>query len=141
MVAGLLELSLAPKMSAQPMPALPDIRVLIVEDELLVALDVEMALIDAGHDVVGTAATEREAVEMALRLRPDVMLVDLRLANGGCGRSVAEKVLAEIEVAVIFASGNLSPEMQRRLACLEPVAMIGKPYLDSQLLGAVQLVA
>ena len=112
-------------------------RILIVEDDLLIALDAEMTLLDAGHDVVGTAATEDAAVEAALLERPDVILMDLRLADGGCGRRAAERILAEIDVAIVFASGNLSPNMRERLARLDPVAMIGKPYLDTQLLGAV----
>ena len=118
-------------------PAPPVMRVLIVEDDLLIALDAEMTLLSAGHDVVGTATAEDEAVDDALRERPDVILMDLRLADGGCGRRAAERILAELDVAIVFASGNLSPNMRERLARLDPVAMIGKPYLDTQLLGAV----
>ena len=113
------------------------LRVLIVEDELIIALGAEMALTENGHEVLGTATTEDEAVEMALATHPDVILLDLRLANGGCGRRVAERVLASIEVAIVFASGNLTPDMQARLAALHPAAMIGKPYFDAQLLKAV----
>lgn len=85
-------------------------RILIVEDEFLVALDAELALQDAGHDVVGTAKTEDLAVEMALQHLPDLMIVDLRLAGGGCGRTAVERVRAEQDVDVIFASGNLDPK-------------------------------
>lgn len=112
-------------------------RVLIVEDDLLIALDAELTLQDAGHDVIGTATTEDEAVKTALREEPDIVLLDLRLAGGGCGRRVAERMRLTISVAIIFASANLTPKMRERLEPLEPVAMISKPYLGAQLLGAV----
>ena len=120
------------------MTGAPALRVLIVEDELLIALGAEMCLTDAGHAVVGTAMAEDEAVALALRLCPDVILLDLRLANGGSGRRVAERLLGRIDVAIVFASGNLTPATRYTLAPLNPRAMISKPYLDSQLLGAVE---
>ena len=110
---------------------------LIVEDELLIALGAEMTLMDAGHEVLGTATTEDEAVEMALRKRPDLILLDLKLARGGSGRRVAERVLEQFAVAIVFASGNLTPAMRETLAPLNPCAMISKPFLDTQLLAAV----
>lgn len=119
----------------------PARRVLIVEDDLLIALDAELTLQDAGHDVIGTATTEDDAVETALREEPDILLLDLRLARGGCGRRVAERVRDALGVSIIFASGNLTPQMRERLARLDPVAMISKPYLEAQLLGAVAKAA
>ncbi|WP_051928668.1 response regulator [Palleronia rufa] len=111
--------------------------ILIVEDELLIALDAEMTLQDAGFEVVGTAATEDDAVTMALEARPDLMVLDLRLADGGCGRRVAERVRTEIKVAIVFASGNLDPAKKRELDPLDPVAMLSKPYDGPELLRAV----
>ena len=116
-------------------------RVLLVEDDLLIALDAEFMMTNAGHVVVGTAITEDEAVELALREQPDVLVLDLRLARGGCGRRVAERVREHWDVPVIFASGNLDPATRDRLAPLGPVAMIGKPYLGTQLVGALERVA
>jgi DNA-binding NarL/FixJ family response regulator len=112
-------------------------RILIVEDELLIALDAEMALEDAGHKVVGTAVTEDEAVEMAWTMRPDVMVVDLRLANGSSGYRAVERVQAELDVAVIFASGNLDPKTRKMLVGLRPIAMLSKPYGSAELVRVV----
>lgn len=116
-------------------------RILIVEDELLIALDVEMALEDAGHVVVGTATTEDEAVEMAVASVPDLMVVDLRLADGSCGRHAVARIRKDQDVLVIFASGNLDPAMRDRLHVLEPVAMLSKPYAPSEIVQAVAKVA
>lgn len=112
-------------------------RILIVEDELLIALDVEWTLQAAGYDVVGTATREDEAVEMALDTRPDLMVVDLRLAGGGCGRRAAERVRAVLDVTLIFASGNLDPATRIRLQALDPVAMLSKPYDGADIVRAI----
>ncbi|MGR3435442.1 MAG: response regulator [Shimia sp.] len=112
-------------------------RILIAEDELLIALDAEMALEDAGHEVVGTAVTEDEAVEMALAMRPDLMVVDLRLAGGSSGHRAVERVRAKLDVAVIFASGNLDPKTRAILAELMPVTTLSKPYGSAELVREV----
>lgn len=117
------------------------LRVLIVEDELLIALDAEMALEDAGHQVVGTATTEGKAIELALVHKPDLMIVDLRLKDGGCGRAAVEQVRSQLDVAVIFASGNLDPAMRARLAKLKPVALLSKPYGSDELVRLVDKAA
>ncbi|WP_245947711.1 response regulator [Jannaschia seohaensis] len=98
-------------------------------------------LLDAGQHVVGIAAEEDEAVRMALIHRPDVILLDLRLAKGGCGRRVAERLAGEVDVSIIFASGNLTPVMRERLAALSPAGMLGKPYGPDQLIGAIHELA
>lgn len=117
------------------------LRVLIVEDELLVALDLEMALEDAGHAVVGTATTADEAVAMAAEAAPDVMVVDMRLADGSTGCEAAERVRRRMAVDLIFASGNLDAKTSRDLGAFEPLALIDKPYSHRQVLRALPQAA
>ena len=117
------------------------LRVLIVEDEPIIALDLELMLRDAGHAVVGVAATEEGAADLALRERPDLILLDLRLANGGRGHVVAERVAGLMPIEIICASATLDPGIRQRLAPLDPVAIIDKPYLEAQLLRAVEMAA
>ncbi|MGR3433816.1 MAG: response regulator [Shimia sp.] len=116
-------------------------RILIIEDELLIALDVEMALEDAGHTVIGTATTADEAVEMARAASPDLVVVDLRLADGSCGRTAVERIRAYQDVLVVFASGNVDPAMRERLRRLDPVAMLSKPYAPEAVVRAVAQAA
>lgn len=117
------------------------LRILIVEDELLIALDAEMALEDAGHDVVGTATTEEKAIELALIHKPDLMIVDLRLKNGGCGRAAVKEIRLQLDVPVIFASGNLDPAMRARLEEFKPIGMLSKPYGSDELVRFVAKAA
>ena len=112
-------------------------RILIVEDELLIAWEAEMALSDAGHDVVGTAPTVEKAVELAERHHPDVIIMDLRLKNGGSGVTAATMIRAKMDAEIIFASGNLDPDCRARLASFNPLAMISKPYKGDDLVQAI----
>jgi DNA-binding NarL/FixJ family response regulator len=113
------------------------LRILIVEDDVLIAMDAEMTLLDAGHEVVGIAADEEAAIALALRTSPDVLLLDLRLARGGCGRRVAERLAGKVRAAIVFASGNLTPDTRTRLMALSPAAMLPKPYRPEQLVRAM----
>lgn len=117
------------------------VRILIVEDELLIALDAEMALQDAGHDVIGTAMTEDQAVAMAISQKPELMIVDLRLAGGGSGFEAVKRIRHSVDVNIIFASGNLDPAMRALLEELRPVAMLSKPYGSDELVRTVEVAS
>ena len=80
-------------------------RVLICEDEPLIALDLESMVYDAGHEPVGPARTYSEALELAETARPGVAIVDLNLADGVTGAGVA-RALAERGVRIIVLSGR-----------------------------------
>ena len=79
-------------------------RVLICEDEPLIALDLESMVYDAGHEPVGPARTYSEALELAETTRPGVAIIDLNLADGITGASVA-RALADRGTRIIILSG------------------------------------
>lgn len=113
------------------------LRILIAEDDVLIALDVEETLTEAGHEVIGTAVTEDEAVAMAAEMAPDLVIMDLRLARGSSGEAAARRIRETAPVALVFASGNLDPATRARLAEMEPVAFLPKPYLPLEVIKAV----
>jgi two-component system, response regulator PdtaR len=82
------------------------LRVLIVEDELLIALELECLLQDAGHDVVGIAACSGEALDLSAKLDPDIAFVDIHLADGPTGVEVSRRLAAEHDVTVLFMTAN-----------------------------------
>ena len=63
--------------------------VLIVDDDLMIADWLEEVLVEAGYEVCGIAATVADAIELGERFRPDLGVIDVRLANGGSGMDVA----------------------------------------------------
>jgi CheY-like chemotaxis protein len=81
------------------------LRILIVEDEILIALELESLLQDAGHEVLGIAASADEAVSMGRDLGPDLAFVDIHLADGPTGIEVARQ-LARHGVMVLFMTAN-----------------------------------
>lgn len=110
------------------------LRILVIEDEALVALEIEAFLASAGHRVVGVAEDRVSATELVRRMepRPDLALVDMRLANGASGLQVAAD-LAALGIAVLFVTGNCPAERGQGLA----IGCLHKPFTEAELLAAV----
>lgn len=81
------------------------VRILIVEDEVLIALELESLLQDEGYEVVGIAATSGEALDLGAALQPSLAFVDIHLADGPTGVDVARR-LAQQGVMVLFMTAN-----------------------------------
>ncbi len=81
-------------------------RILIVEDEPILGMELEFALEQAGHDVVGVAASGRQALSLAAETRPDLAIVDISLRDGKSGLAVAQKMAGELGVTVLFATAE-----------------------------------
>lgn len=101
--------------------------VLIIEDEPIIALDIESLVRDLGHDVAGVAATRDEAVAIAKASRPGLVLADVRLADGSSGIDAATDILASFDVPVIFITAY--PERLLSGERPEPAYLITKPFL------------
>jgi two-component system, response regulator PdtaR len=74
-------------------------KVLIVEDELLIAMDLEMAVTTLGHDVCGIAASANDVIAQAGAHQPDVTLMDIRLSGGSSGVHAAREIYARQDCA------------------------------------------
>lgn len=106
-------------------------RIAIIEDEALVAMEIEMHLQDAGHIVVGIADTLADAVALAERERPELALVDIQLSAGSNGLDVARAFNA-LDIVCLFATGNCpGADHDHAVGCLH------KPYSGPQLLKAI----
>lgn len=113
------------------------LNILIVEDEMLIAFDLEFQVEAAGHHVVGLAQDLATCKAAVLKSIPDVALMDLRLKSGESGADVACWLRDELNVRCIFVSGNLDDAQRERLKDLDPVAFVGKPVLPIQLSKAL----
>jgi two-component system, response regulator PdtaR len=109
------------------------LRVLVVEDDVLIGLLLADVLAAMGYDVCAIEATETGAVAGAARYKPDLMIVDARLPDGS-GISAVEKILRTRWVPHMFISGETSS-----VHALRPTAIvIQKPFLDIDLNRAIQ---
>ena len=101
-------------------------RVLIIEDEPIIALDIQELVERCGHSVVGIAATESEAVALARAERPGLVLADINLGAGGDGASAVARILRDQTVPVIFVTAY--PERLLTGEAVEPAFIITKPF-------------
>lgn len=101
------------------------LRVLIVEDEALLAMQLEAFLMDAGHEVVGWATASAEALEMFQRTKPDLVFVDMHLADGPTGTTVAREIRRNDSSVVVFITANASMLPDDLEGA---IGVIGKPY-------------
>ena len=101
-------------------------RILIIEDEPIIALDLEALARDLGHDVVGVAATRAEAVALARSVRPGLVLADVRLADGSSGIDAVNDILAAESLPVIFITAF--PERLLTGERPEPTFLVTKPF-------------
>ncbi|MFT3809695.1 MAG: response regulator [Micropepsaceae bacterium] len=101
--------------------------VLVIEDEPIIALDLESLVKDLGHDVAGVAATRDEAVALARATKPGLVLADVRLADGSSGIDAATDILGSFDVPVIFITAY--PERLLSGERPEPAYLITKPFL------------
>jgi DNA-directed RNA polymerase specialized sigma24 family protein len=100
--------------------------VLIIEDEPLIALDIQTLVEQLGHDVATIARTHTEAVRAALKRRPGLILADIQLADGSSGLDAVNEILGTQEVPVIFITAF--PERFLTGQAPEPAFLITKPF-------------
>ncbi|HRE42939.1 MAG TPA: response regulator [Terricaulis sp.] len=110
-------------------------RVLIIEDETVIAMDLSDLVSDQGHDVCATAATASEAVAAAKRERPDLVLADIQLADGSSGIDAVREILTSFTVPVIFITAF--PDRLLTGERPEPTFLITKPYSPDMVRAAV----
>ncbi|WP_135465798.1 response regulator [Crenalkalicoccus roseus] len=101
-------------------------RVLIIEDEPIIALDIQELVERCGHSVVGIATTETEAVEIARAERPGLVLADINLGAGGDGVHAVARILRDVPAPVIFVTAY--PERLLTGEAMEPAFVITKPF-------------
>ena len=110
--------------------------ILVVEDEFLLALALEDCLTRAGHRVIGPARRRTEALAHAARSRPDLVLLDIRLADGDSGTEFAAELEDLAGVTVLYASGNTHEAEESGVG----LGVLRKPYSEEDVLQSVEVV-
>jgi DNA-binding response OmpR family regulator len=111
-------------------------KILIAEDDLMIADFLEEILIDAGYTVCGIATTVAQAVALGNAHRPDLAVLDLRLKNGGLGTEIVPLLTECARVGILYATGNDSIDLTH----VNGDVCIRKPYLSRELLKALGMV-
>jgi CheY-like chemotaxis protein len=110
-------------------------KVLIIEDEPIIALDLENLVSELGHKVVAVAATKDDAVAKAKSERPGLVLADINLGEGGSGIDAVSEILSSFDIPVIFITAY--PEKLLTGERPEPTYLIAKPFLPETVQATV----
>lgn len=114
-------------------------RILIVEDEAIVAEDLEMTVTNIGYEVVGRAASADEAVKMAVLLKPDLILMDIVMIGRKNGIDASHEIKEKTDIPVIFLTAYTDIGLIDKAKSTEPYAYLVKPFQERQLFASIEM--
>lgn len=103
-------------------------RVLIVEDEIIIAEDLKMIIESWGHEVIGIAASGKRAIQISRQEEPDIIFMDIQLQGVMNGIETAQKILQNIDAKLIFCSAYNDNEALLKASVVNPLGYIVKPF-------------
>ena len=112
-------------------------RILLVDDDQLIRFVHQMFIERAGHEVVGVAEEEAQAVRMALELKPDVVIMDIRLEDGTNGISAMRTIHQTLNIPAIYISGNSDNKTMDDAAKTNMKAFLVKPVTQDEIAKAI----
>lgn len=113
-------------------------RVLIVEDQFFVAVDCELQLRAAGIECVGLATTAADALDLAQKEHPDLVVMDIRLASRVDGVQTAIVLYERLGIRCVFASAHADASTRKLAERACPLAWLDKPYTGEELVRTVK---
>ncbi|MCB0359515.1 MAG: response regulator [Bdellovibrionales bacterium] len=114
-------------------------RIVIVEDEAIVAADIEECLQSFGYDVCKTASSAASALEAVNSCSPDVVLMDIMLKGDGDGISAAQQIRDRFDIPVIFLTAHADPATLNRAKVTRPYGYVLKPFKEVELRAAIEV--
>ena len=114
------------------------VRVLVVEDETLIRLDIVETLQDAGYTVLAEGSTGDEAIALAEEHEPDLIVMDVKMP-GMDGISAAERILADHQIAIVMLTAFSQKELVERARDAGAMAYVVKPFTPEHLIPAVEI--
>jgi two-component system, response regulator PdtaR len=124
-------------MTAEPIATAP--RILVIEDEAIVAADIQDRLETLGYEVAGWGTTGAEALELARSSKPDLILMDIMLKGPMNGIQAAHLVRVELSLPVIFLTANSDEAVLEQAKISEPFAYLLKPFEERQLRTNIEM--
>jgi len=114
-------------------------KILVVEDNAAIALDLSWQLETLGYDVVGMASSGEEALEQIIHFEPDAVLMDIRLSGGMDGIETAARIPETISPAVIYLTGSSEEATLKRASETQPYGYLLKPFSERELHATIQI--
>ncbi len=117
-----------------------DSKILIVEDDMIISLVVENMIKKLGHELVGKAASGEDAIELAKKHKPDIILMDIRLKGEMDGIEAVSIIKEHIETNVIYLTGNSDKANYDRARATNCIDLISKPFTIGELTRSLEMV-
>src|SRR5690242_15926565 len=114
-------------------------KILIVEDDETVALDIRLSLEKRGYGVTGIASSREDALKIAFENKPDLVVMDIQLSGSEDGITVSQTLRQELNIPVVFLTGRTDLEMLERAALTEPFGYLVKPFRPDDLDAAIKI--
>lgn len=115
-------------------------RVLLVEDEAVLAMNLEQMLRTLGHDVLPPAASGEDAVALAKQLQPDIVIMDIHLAGAMDGLAAAEHIQTFLDAPIVYLTGHADEYTLNEAKLTEPYAFLVKPVSENELTACLEVV-
>ncbi len=114
-------------------------KILIVEDEIIIAIDLKIRLEDLGYYVPGIAVNGRDAIKKTGEKNPDIILMDILLNGDKDGIEVAQQIRNQYNIPIIYLTGNQNDSVIERAETTEPYGYINKPFDNNEIENAIEL--
>ena len=114
------------------------IKVLVVEDEAIVAVDIDQGLTASGYEICGIAASGKEAIALATNQRPDIVLMDIRLQGKMTGIEAAEEIRSRLGIPIIFLTAHSDDATLQTAKQAQPFGYLLKPFGVRELRVAIE---
>jgi len=115
------------------------IRILVVEDELIVAMELKNRLSDLGYSVCGSTVSGEEAIKLAAEQHPDIILMDISIKGAYDGIQAAEIIKTDFDIPIIFITAFADPQTLQRAKITEPYGYIIKPFEERELHTSIEI--
>lgn len=118
---------------------MPDEKILIVEDEIIVAMALEQKLLDLEYVIVDTVSTGEDAVKCANQLKPDLILMDIILKGKMNGIEAATQIKDKLDIPIIYVTAYSYSEITKHVPLIEPYEYLVKPFKKSELNNHIKM--
>ncbi|MEM1308525.1 MAG: EAL domain-containing protein [Cyanobacteria bacterium P01_H01_bin.153] len=114
-------------------------KILVVEDEIVIAMDLQATLMELGYDVPEIVTSGEEAIETALEMRPDLVLMDINLSQALDGIDAAQQITQQLDIPVIYLTAYADDETLQRAQHTKPFGYLLKPFDLRELKANVEI--
>lgn len=115
-------------------------KILIAEDEIIVAETIRQILVRQGYTVVAIVVTGSDAIKMAETTKPDAVIMDILLKDSVNGIEAAGTICKDIGIPILFLTANASADLKKSITMTCPYVFVTKPFLNQQILDALEVL-